>query len=182
MPPKAKAAAKDRDLAQDQLLYAIILQVGLPSGGEAWNQVAARIPDIPKSEASQAARHRWNRLKAIWDEMQLFGEKHYDIVEEALEMRGQPIVKNEKKKAQPEEKAKGKKAAAAVVEKEEETGGEVSDNDDEDEAGNAIEDSNETMAEPIVKKAVKPKKGKKGISLAQNEELMEDEEDISDGV
>lgn len=178
-----KAPAKDRDLTQDQLLYAIILQMGTSSGGDAWAQVAARVPDTKEAEAArgaEAVRGRWNRLKAKWDASMLLGEKHYDITEEADNLRGQP--KKEKKKAEvgtkkAKAKAKGKGKEKAVEVKK--TGVEEQDEDVEDGAGHSDEDNGGEGSSRVVAATVKKPKEKqvKPVPRPTPAVEMEDEEE-----
>lgn len=82
MPPKATVI--ERELANSRLLYAMILQVGQPSGGAAWDQIAAMLPPAP----DRAAHNRRDRLEKSWDDNKIFGERHNEIVEEAVRASG----------------------------------------------------------------------------------------------
>jgi hypothetical protein len=183
-----KAPAKDRDLTQDQLLYAIILQIGTPSGGEAWAQVAARVPNTAEAEAArgaEAVRGRWNRLKAKWDANLLFGEKHFDITEEANELRGQP--KKEKKKAGVSaKKTKAKGTGKGKVIEGKASVAEDQDEDVEDEAGQTGDDNggegSSRAAASVKKLKEKKKRVEPLVGPAPVEEEEEEEEESGEDI
>lgn len=72
-------------LEHHQLLYSIILEVGLPSTTEAWARVISRLPPREDGRATiaQAAPNRYTTLKKRWDQAKIFGETHDEFLEKA---------------------------------------------------------------------------------------------------
>ncbi|KUJ19907.1 uncharacterized protein LY89DRAFT_666749 [Mollisia scopiformis] len=180
MPPKTKAPATGVEKynlqlpMHLQLLYSIILEVGLPTGTEAWDRIASRIPvgEDGKDVPGTAIKKRWHRLETNLDKGELFGEDHKDILAESKTK----VVKEVKKVAVKEKKVakgkgKGKEKAQKVVEEIED---EEQDGDEVPEASSskvAVED--EEMKEPPAKKAKveKSKKEPKKLKVVKSQEL-----------
>ncbi|CZR59183.1 uncharacterized protein PAC_09075 [Phialocephala subalpina] len=161
MPPKAPP--RDRDKAQGQLIYAMLLGLGPPSGGEAWSHISASIPDC----ADGTARFRWNPLKAKWDSEMLFGENHYEVIEAEVrraDARGKGKEKGVEVKKEPESEGEGQVGVGMDV--------------DEEPKG----DEGEVVAEPVVKKKAgrpkkQPKKAVEAVEAVEADKVVEDEEE-----